>query len=183
MSRNSRGCSGGGGFTFGCLVIIGVYAVLISVAFTIVTVLYITLESCEKIEADVAKVVKTTHIDVLNQDNSYNGAQETVDEGVEDVGRHEHHVFCDCGTEAIWSFFEIIVLIAAVTGLLFMTVSVVGMCRGTFLKSRERRLKSEKEKQDKIKKDQENEFVARVVSGELEIPTLKTGSKNIELPS
>ena len=183
MSRNSRGCSGGGGFTFGCLVIIGVYAVLISVAFTIVTVLYMTLESCEKIEADVAKVVKTTHIDVFNQDNSYNGAQETVDEGVEDVGRHEHHVFCDCGTEAIWSFFEIIVLIAAVTGLLFMTVSVVGMCRGTFLKSRERRLKSEKEKQDKIKKDQENEFVARVVSGELEIPTLKTGSKNIELPS
>ena len=55
MSRNSRGCSGGGGFTFGCLVIIGVYAVLLSVAFTIVTVLYMTLESCEKNEADVAK--------------------------------------------------------------------------------------------------------------------------------
>ena len=177
MSRSSRGCSGGGGFTFGCLVIIGVYAVLISVAFTIVTA------CCEKIEADVAKVVKTTHIDVFNQDNSYNGAQETVDEGDEVVGRHEHHVFCDCGTEAIWSFFEIIVLIAAVTGLLFMTVMIVGMCRGTFLKSCERRLKSEKEKQDKIDKEKENEFLARVASGELEIPTLKTGSKNIELPS
>ena len=183
MSRNSRGCSGGGGFTFGCLVIIGVYAVLISVAFTIVTALYMTVGSCEKIEANEAKVVKTTHIDVFNQDNSYNGAQETVDEGDEVVRRHEHQVFCDCGTEAIWSFFEIIVLIAAVTGLLFMTVMIVGMCRGTFLKSRERRLKSEKEKQDKIKKDQENEILARVVSGELEIPTLKTGSKNIELPS
>ena len=182
MSRNSRGCSGGG-FTFGCLVIIGVYAVLISVAFTIVTDLHMTVGSCEKIKGNEAKVVKTTHIDVFNQDNSYNGAQETVDEGVEDVGRHEHHVFCDCGTEAIWSFFEIIVLIAAVTGLLFMMVMIVGMCRGTFLKSRERRLKSEKEKQDKIKKDHENEILARVVSGELEIPTLKTGSKNIELPS
>jgi len=45
MSGNSRGCSGGGGFTFGCLVIIGVYAVLISVAFTIVTALYMTLET------------------------------------------------------------------------------------------------------------------------------------------
>ena len=131
----------------------------------------------------LAKVVKTTHIDVFNQDNSYNGAQETVDEGDEVVRRHEHQVFCDCGTEAIWSFFEIIVLIAAVTGLLFMAVMIVGMCRGTFLKSRERRLKSEKEKQDKIDKEKENEILARVVSGELEIPTLKTGSKNIELPS
>ena len=182
MSQNSRGCSGGV-FTFGGLVIIGVYAVMISVAFTIITALYMIVESCEKIEADIAKVVKTTHIDVFNQDNSYNGAQETVDEGDEVVGRHEHHVFCDCGTEAIWSFFEIIVLIAAVTGLLFMTVMIVGMCRGTFLKSRERRLKSEKEKQDKIDKEKENEFLARVASGELEIPTLKTGSKNIELPS
>ena len=32
-------------------------------------------------------------------------------------------------------------------------------------------------------KEKENEILARVVSGELEIPTLKTGSKNIELPS
>ena len=183
MSRNSRSCSGGGGFTFGCLVIIGVYAVLLSVAFTIVTILYMTHESCEKIEAEVARVVKTTHIDVLNQDNSYNGAQETVDEGVDDVGKHEHHVYCDCGTEAIWSFFEIIVLIAAVTGLLFMMTSMVGMCRGAFVRSRERKLKSEKEKQDRIKKDQENEVLARVVSGELELPTKKAGSADIELPS
>ena len=68
MSRNSRGCSGGG-FTFGCLVIIGVYAVLISVAFTIVTALFMTVESCEKIEAEIAKVVKVTHVDAFNQDN------------------------------------------------------------------------------------------------------------------
>ena len=32
--------------------------------------------------------------------------------------------------------------------------------------------------------EKENEFLARVASGELEIPDrLKTGSKNIELPS
>ena len=183
MSRNSRGCSGGG-FTFGCLVIIGVYAVLISVAFTIITALYMTVESCEKIEADIAKVVKVTHVDAFNQDNSYNGVQEPVDEGDEVVGRHDHKVFCDCGTQAIWSFFEIIVLVAAVTGLLFMAVMIVGMCRGNFFKSQERRLKSEKEKQDKIDKEKEDEFLARVASGELEIPDrLKTGSKNIELPS
>ena len=65
-----------------------------------------------------------------------------------------------------------------------MAVTIVGMCRGTFLKSRERRLKSEKEKQDEIEKEKKDEFLAKVARGELEIPDrLKTGSKNIELPS
>ena len=59
----------------------------------------------------------------------------------------------------------------------------VGMCRGTFLKSRERRLRSEKEKNDKIDQGKTNEVLARVASGELEVPDRpKTGSK-IELPS
>ena len=180
MSRNSKCCSGGG-YTFGCLVIVGVYAVLISVALTIVTALYMTVESCEKIEAEIAKVVKVTHVDAFNQDNSVNGVKEPVD-GEEEVERHDHRVYCDCGTQAIWSFFEIIVLVAAVTGLLFMAVMIVGMCRGTFLKSRERRLGSEKEK-NKIEQDQINQVLARVASGELEVPDRpKTGSK-IELPS
>ena len=182
MSRNSKCCSGGG-YTFGCLVIVGVYAVLISVAFTIVTALYMTVESCENIEAEIARVVKVTHVDAFNQDNSYNGVQEPVDGEDEVVKRHDHKVFCDCGTQAIWSFFEIIVLVAAVTGLLFMAVMIVGMCRGTFLKSRERRLRSEKEKKDKIYQEKTNEVLARVASGELEVPDRpKTGSK-IELPS
>ena len=182
MSRNNKCCSGGG-YTFGCLVIVGAYAVLISVAFTIVTALYMTVESCEKIEAEIAKVVKVTHVDAFNQDNSYNGVQEPVDGEEEVVKRHDHKVFCDCGTRAIWSFFEIIVLVAAVTGLLFMAVMIVGMCRGTFLKSRERRLRSEKEKNDKIDQEKTNEVLARVASGELEVPDRpKTGSK-IELPS
>ena len=186
MSRNSKCCSGGG-YTFGCLVIIGIYGVLVSVAFTIVTSLYMTVESCENIEAKIAKVVKITHVEAFNQDNSYNGVQEPVDgdEGV--LGEHDHKVFCDCGTQAIWSFFEIIVLVAAVTGLLFMAVMIVGMCRGTFLKSRERRLKSEKDKKDKMDQEKINEVLARVASGELEVPDKpgskpKTGSK-IELPA
>ena len=95
----------------------GAYAVLISVAFTIVTALYMTSStSCEKIEAENAKVVKVTHVDAFNQDNSVNGVQEPVDGEEEVVERHDHRVFCDCGTQAIWSFFEIIVLVAAVTG-------------------------------------------------------------------
>ena len=122
-------------------------------------------------------------MDAFNQDNSYNGVQEPVDGEEEVVKRHDHKVFCDCGTQAIWSFFEIIVLVAAVTGLLFMAVMIVGMCRGTFLKSRERRLRSEKEKNDKIDQGKTNEVLARVASGELEVPDRpKTGSK-IELPS
>ena len=122
-------------------------------------------------------------MDAFNQDNSYNGVQEPVDGEEEVVKRHDHKVFCDCGTQAIWSFFEIIVLVAAVTGLLFMAVMIVGMCRGTFLKSRERRLRSEKEKNDKIDQEKTNEVLARVASGELEVPDRpKTGSK-IELPS
>ena len=133
MSRNSKCCSGGG-YTFGCLVIVGAYGVLISVAFTIVTALYMTVESCEKIEAEIAKVVKVTHVDAFNQDNSYNGVQEPVDEEeeVDKIHSHVHKVFCDCGTQGIWTFFEIIVMVAAVTGLLFMAVMIVGLCRGTF---------------------------------------------------
>ena len=182
MPWNNKCCSGAG-YTFGCLVVVGAYAVLISVAFTIVTALYMTSStSCEKIEAENAKVVTVTHVDVLNQDNSVNGVKEPVD-GEEEVERHDHRVYCDCGTQAIWSFFEIIVLVAAVTGLLFMAVMIVGMCRGTFLKSRERRLRSEKEKKDIIEQDRTNEVLARVASGELEVPDRpKTGSK-IELPS
>ena len=57
------------------------------------------------------------------------------------------------------------------------------MCRGTFLKSRERRQRSEKAKNDKIQQDQINQVLARVASGEMEVPDRpKTGSK-IELPS
>jgi len=120
-----------------------------------------TVESCEKIEAEIAKVVKVTHVDAFNQDNSVNGVQEPVDGEQEVVKRNDHKVFCDCGTQAIWSFFEIIVLVAAVTGLLFMAVMIVGMCRGTFLKSRERRLRSEKEKNDKIDQEKTNEVLAK----------------------
>ena len=182
MPRNNKCCSGGG-YAFGCLVVVGAYAVLISIAFTIVTALYMTSSTgCEKIEAENAKVVTVTHVDVLNQDNSVNGVKEPVD-GDKEIERHDHKVYCDCGTQAIWSFFEIIVLVAAVTGLLFMAVMIVGMCRGTFLKSREKRLKSEKEKNDKIQKDQVDAVLLRVASGELVVPNRPRTGSEIELPS
>ena len=133
------------------------YAVLISISFAIVTALYMTSTNtgCENIEAENAKVMAVTHVDFLNQDNSINGGdnvKEPVD-GKEVTERHAHRVYCDCGTQAIMSFFEVTVLVAAITGLIFMTSMCIGMIRETFLKSREKRLKSKKEKNDKIQKD------------------------------
>ena len=52
-------------------------------------------------------------------------------------------------------------------------------------KSRERRLRSEKEKKDKMEEENIKAVLAKLASGELEVPeTQKTGSKNskIELP-
>ena len=63
------------------------------------------------------------------------------------------------------SFFEVIVLTAAVTGLVFMAAMVCGLIRGTYLKSR--------------KKDQEEKFMLRIQKGELQLP--KPGS-SIEVP-
>ena len=65
-----------------------------------------------------------------------------------------------------------------------MAATIVGMCRGTFLKSRERRLKSEKEKIEKKEQDKVNEVLARVASGELEIPgSMPKSASKIELPA
>ena len=64
-----------------------------------------------------------------------------------------------------------------------MAAMFVGLIHGTFLKSREKRLKSEKEKNDKIQQDQVNAVLLKVASGELVVPNRpKTGSE-IELPS
>ena len=85
----SSKCCLGGGVTFGCLVIVGVYAVLISVSFAIVTALYMTnTGGCENIEAENVKVMDITHVDFLNQDNSVNGVdvKEPVDGVPEDDG-------------------------------------------------------------------------------------------------
>ena len=127
MPGSSRCCLGGG-YTFGCLVVVGAYAVLISISFAIVTALYMTSTNtgCENIEAKNAKVMAITHLDILNQDNSVNGVdvKEPVDgvpeDDVEEAKGHSHRVYCDCGTQAVMTFFEITVLVAAITGMVFM---------------------------------------------------------------
>ena len=186
MPGSSRCCLGGG-YAFGCLVVVGAYAVLISISFAIVTALYMTSTNtgCENIEAENAKVVTVTHVDLLNQDNSVNGGdnvKEPVD-GKEVTERHAHRVYCDCGTQAIMSFFEVTVLVAAITGLIFMTAMFFGLLRGTFLKSREKRLNLKKEKNDKIQKDQEDAVLLRIAKGELTVPNRPRTGSEIELPS
>ena len=183
MPGSSRCCLGGG-YTFGCLVVVGAYAVLISISFAIVTALYMTSTKtgCENIEAENAKVMAVTHVDFLNQDNSINGG-DNVKEPDEVTEMHAHRVYCDCGTRAIMSFFEVTVLVAAITGLIFMTAMFFGLLRGTFLKSREKRLNLEKIKNEKIQKDQEDAVLLRIAKGELTVPNQPRTGSSIELPS
>ena len=172
----------GGGYTFGCLVVVGTYSVLISISFAIVTALYMTSTNtgCEN-----AKVMAVTHVDFLNQDNSINGGDNVKepDDGEEVNEMHAHRVYCDCGTRAIMSFFKVTVLVAAITGLIFMTAMFFGLPRGTFSKSRENRLNLEKMKIEKNKKDQEDAVLLRIAKGELTVPNQPRPGSSIELPS
>ena len=81
------------------------------------------------------------------------------------------------------SFFEVTVLVAAITGLIFMTAMFFGLLRGTFLKSREKRLNLEKIKNEKIQKDQEDAVLLRIAKGELTVPNQPRTDSLIELPS
>ena len=196
MPGSSRCCLGGG-YTFGCLVVVGTYSVLISISFTIVTALYMTSTNtgCENMEAKNAKVMAITHVDFMNQDNSINGGDNVKepddgergdgnsDDGEEVAKLHTHRAYCDCGTQAIMSFFEVTVLVAAITGLIFMTTMFFGLLRGTFLKSREKRLNLKKMKDEKIQKDQEDAVLLRIAKGELTVPNQPRPGSSIELPS
>ena len=196
MPGSSRCCLGGG-YTFGCLVVVGTYSVLISISFAIVTALYMTSTNtgCENMEAKNAKVMAITHVDFMNQDNSVNGGDNVKepddgergdgksDDGEEVAKMHAHRVYCDCGTQAIMSFFEVTVLVAAITGLIFMTAMFFGLLRGTFLKSREKRLNLKKMKADKIQKDQEDAVLLRIAKGELSVPSQPKPGSSIEVPS
>ena len=58
----SRGC--GCGWTYGCLVVVGEYAFLISLAFVIVTAMYGTTQECEEVVAQNAEVKTIMHVDI-----------------------------------------------------------------------------------------------------------------------
>ena len=186
----SSKCCLGGGVTFGCLVIVGVYAVLISISFAIVTALYMTnTGGCDNIEAENVKVMDITHVDVFNQGNSVNGAnvKEPVDGVPEDDGEeaqaHSHRVYCDCGTQAVMTFFEIIVLVAAITGMIFMVSMCLGFVRGTFLNHRQKQINLKKEKDEKLQRDREEAVLKKIAMGELTVPKPQVSGSAIEVPS
>ena len=186
----SSKCCLGGGVTFGCLVIVGVYAVLISVSFAIVTALYMTnTGGCENIEADNLKVMDITHVDFLNQDNSVNSVdiKEPVDGVPEDDGEeakgHSHRVYCDCGTQAVMTFFEITVLVAAITGMIFMVSMFFGLLRGTFLNHRQKKINLKKEKDERLQREQEEAVLKKIALGKLAVPKQPMSGSAIEVPS
>ena len=79
-----------------CLVAVGCYAVIVSMAFVVVTILC-SLDSSDYtgVTADNAESIKKlVHYDVLYYDNSRNGC-----ETVEKVEKDEdaHMVICNCG--------------------------------------------------------------------------------------
>ena len=93
MSRKS----GSFGLTAGCLVVMGVYAFLVSLAFIIVTIMYVTNQGCEEVVGENASVKSLVHEDILNQDNSHNGDVTEKAEKEGDHTGHTHAVICDCG--------------------------------------------------------------------------------------
>lgn len=78
-----------------CLAAVGVYSIIISLAFIIVTALYATRSYECKNTANHAKSIKElVHYDILAVDNSVNG-EETL-EKKDDDGKPTT-IVCDCG--------------------------------------------------------------------------------------
>ena len=92
----------------------------------------------------------------MNQDNGNNGGsyENTEDDEKEGEANHTHKVICDCGTRAVFSFFEIVVLTAIGVGLTFMIAVVCGQGRDLFPKHKKIR-----EKKEKLRQEQAEEIV------------------------
>ena len=133
----------------------GAYAVLISLAFIVVTAMYVTTPTCGEVVAQTAEVKSIMHVDILNQDNSKNGEinDKTVDNKDEDGDVHTHNMVCDCGTRAMFTFFEIVVLVAVAIVLIYMVAITCGHFRGFYLKSK--KIKQNQQKLEKHKADEE----------------------------
>ena len=99
---------------FSCLVAVGVYSVIISLAFVIVTVtaLYATSSSdCKTTVNNAQNIKELVHYDILMVDNSKNG-WDTLEKGSVDEEGEPPTIVCNCGEKAVLTVFEVIVLIA-----------------------------------------------------------------------
>ena len=95
------------------------------------------------------------HVEILNQENSKNCEinDKTTENKDDDDEVHTHNVVCDCGTWAMFTFFEIVVLVAVAVGLIYMVAITCGHFRGFYLKSK--KIKQNQQKLEKHKADEE----------------------------
>ena len=93
--------------------------------------MYGTTQECDEVKSIM-------HVDILNQDNSRNGeiTEKTNEDKDDDEAVHTHNVVCDCGTWAMFTFFEIVVLVAVAVGLIYMVAITCGHFRGIYLKNK-----------------------------------------------
>ena len=138
----------------GCLVAVGAYSVIISLAFVIVTILY-SLESsdCTGVTVDHEQnIKKLVHYDIFAVDNSKN-CGETV-EKVDKDGEAQT-IICNCGEKAILTIFEMVVLIAIAIGMVYVACGVCGHFRSVYLKRQQvalpKKEKAEKKIRDKLR--------------------------------
>ena len=81
------------------------------------------------------------------------------------------------------TFFEITVLVAAITGMIFMVSMFFGLLRGTFLNHRQKKIKMKKEKDEKLQREQEEAVLKKIAMGELAVPKQPMSGSAIEVPS
>ena len=109
-----------------CLVTVGAYSVIISLAFVIVPILYSTSSSDCKTTANHAQNIKELDdYDILAVDSSKNGG-ETLEKGSVDEEGKPPTIVCNCGEKAVLAVFEVIVLIAIAVFLVYIACGVTG---------------------------------------------------------
>ena len=134
-----------------CLVAVGVYSVIISLAFVIVTALYATSSSdCKTTVNNAQNIKELVHYDILAVDNSMNGG-ETLEIPVDEEGKTPT-IICNCGEKAVLMVFKVIVLIAIAVFSIYVACGVTGHFCAVFLKIKQASLL----KKDKAAQQGEN---------------------------
>ena len=138
---------------FSCLVAVGVYSVIISLAFVIVTALYATSSSdCKTTVNNAQNIKELVHYDILAVDNSMNGG-ETLEIPVDEEGKTPT-IICNCGEKAVLMVFKVIVLIAIAVFSIYVACRVTGHFCAIFLKSKQasllKREKAAQQARDKL---------------------------------
>ena len=149
--------------------------------------MYVTTQECDEVVGQNAEVKSIMHVDILNQDISRNGeiTKRTDENKDDDKAVHTHNVVYDCGTRAVFTFFEIVVVVAVGIGLTYMVAITCGHFCGIYLKNqkiKENQEKLQKQKDEEILDKKEREKVLlEIQTGKLDLKA-GSGSATIEAP-